>query len=154
MSNPTGEVAPADVPELRLLNAVFCEDIRHEDNGKDILIGVYSEVMAPSRCPINLRLSLWIQYEAAQSGETEIMLRLRFGDAPQEAPEARLHMSIAEPGEVTIALRGMPLAIDGSGVLLLEHCLPGQNWAVIARKRVKCPEATGEETPPPEAGPA
>lgn len=154
MSNPAGEVAPADVPELRLLNAVFCEDIRHEDNGKDILIGVYSEVMAPSRCPINLRLSLWIQYEAAQSGETEIMLRFRFGDAPQEAPEARIHMSIAEPGEVTIALRGMPLAIDGSGVLLLEHCLPGQNWAVIARKRVKCPEATGEETPPPEAGPA
>lgn len=154
MSNPAGEVAPADMPELRLLNTVFCEDIRHEDNGKDILIGVYSEVMAPSRCPINLRLSLWIQYEAAQSGETEIMLRLRFGDAPQEAPEARIHMSIAEPGEVTIALRGMPLAIDGSGVLLLEHCLPGQNWAVIARKRVKCPEATGEETPPREAGPA
>jgi hypothetical protein len=153
MSAPARDMAPADASEFRLLNAVFCEDIRHEDNGKDILIGVYSEVMAPSRCPIDLRLSLWIQYDAARTGDAEIRLRLRIADTAHEPPEALVRMSIAEPGEVTLALRGMPLSITGSGVILLEHCLPGEDWAVIARKRVKCPAPPEDEAHPPAGDP-
>lgn len=140
MSAIDGNAARRGSPKLRLRNAVFCEDIRHEDNGKDMLIGVYSDVMAPSRCPIDLRLSLWIQYDAAQTGDIEVKLRLRFGDVSPETPAARVRIAIAEPGEVTLVLRGMPVAINGSGVLLLEHCLPGQDWTEIARKRVTCPE--------------
>ncbi len=151
MSDASDSAAGATATQLRLLNAVFCEDIRHEDNGKDILIGVYSDVMAPSRCPVDLRLSLWIQYHAKQTGDLEVRLRLRFGDASQEPPEARVLVSIAEPGEVTLALRGMPVSIDDSGVLVLEHRLPGEDWAEIARKRVICADPA-TEAPSAEPG--
>lgn len=153
MSLGSGKTPGADIPAFRLMNAVFCEDIRREDNGKDMLLGVYGGDIVVARCPIRLGVSLWLQYVSAPAtkGETGIDLRLRFDG--HDEPASQIGLPFMEEGETTLALRGMPIAIDGSGVLLLEHRLPGEDWTVIARKRVTCPSPSGDETHPPEAGP-
>ncbi|MGY6644470.1 MAG: hypothetical protein ACXIVD_04550 [Salinarimonas sp.] len=140
MSMEGTEAPGAHFPAFRLMNAVFCEDIRREDNGKDMLLGVYSGDIVAARCPIRVGVSLWLQYVSApaKAGETGIDLRLRFDG--QEKPVSQIGLPSMEEGETTLALRGMPVAIDGSGVLLLERRLPGQDWEEIARKRVTCPD--------------
>jgi hypothetical protein len=123
-----------------LVNAVFCEDIRREDNGKDMLLGVYGGDIVAARCPIRISISLWLQYlfAPATGGETSIDLRLRFEG--HEEPVSQIGLPFINEGETTLALRGMPVAIDGSGVLLLEHRIAGRDWTEIARKRVTCRE--------------
>ena len=144
MSTGSTEAPGADLPAFRLMNAVFCEDIRREDNGKDMLLGVYSGDIVVARCPTRVGMSLWLQYVSAPSvkGETGIDLRLRF-DGHEKAVH-QIGLPFMEEGETTLALRGMPIAIDGSGVLLLEHRLPGQDWTEIACKRVTCPDPATE----------
>ena len=53
------------VPKVEILSAVVCDDVREENNGKEILIGVYSGTIAvqeipspplPLRCWVNLRI--------------------------------------------------------------------------------------------------
>lgn len=144
MSTGSTEAPGADLPAFRLMNAVFCEDIRREDNGKDMLLGVYSGDIVVARCPTRVGMSLWLQYVSAPSvkGETGIDLRLRFDG--HDEPVSQIGLPFMEEGETTLALRGMPVAIDGSGVLLLEHRLPGQDWTEIACKRVTCPDPATE----------
>lgn len=140
MSTGSARAPGADFPAFRLINAVFCEDIRREDNGKDMLLGVYSGDIVVARCPTRVGMSLWLQYFSApvRAGETGIDLRLRFDG--HDEPVSQIGLPFMEEGETTLALRGMPVAINGSGMLLLEHRLPGKDWAEIARKRVSCAE--------------
>ncbi|MCC5979849.1 MAG: hypothetical protein JJU21_17455 [Salinarimonas sp.] len=144
MSMDSTEAPGADFPAFRLMNAVFCEDIRREDNGKDMLLGVYGGDIVAARCPIRVGVSLWLQYVSApvRTGETGIALRLRFEG--HEKPVSQIGLPFMEEGEATLALRGMPLEINGSGTLLLERRLPGQDWEEIARKRVTCPDPATE----------
>ncbi|HMB11451.1 hypothetical protein [Saliniramus sp.] len=144
MSMDSGKALGAEIPAFRLINAVFCEDIRREDNGKDMLLGVYGGDIVIARCPIRVGVSLWLQYVSApaKAGETGIHLRLRFEG--HDEPVSQIGLPFMEEGETTLALRGMPVAINGSGVLLLEYCLPGQDWVEIARKRVTCPDPAAE----------
>ena len=53
------------VPKVEVLSAIVCDDVREENNGKEILIGVYSGTIAvqeipspplPLRCWVNLRI--------------------------------------------------------------------------------------------------
>ena len=144
MSTGSTEAPGADLPAFRLMNAVFCEDIRRENNGKDMLLGVYSGDIVVARFPARVSVSLWLQYllAATTGGETGIDLRLRF-DGHEKAVH-QIGLPFMEVGETTIALRGMPVVIDGSGVLLLEHRLPGEDWTEIAYKRVRCTEPETE----------
>ena len=112
----SGNTPRAEIPAFRLINAVFCEDIRREDNGKDMLLGVYGGDIVVARCPTRVGVSLWLQYFSApvRAGETGIDLRLRFDG--HDEPVSQIGLPFMEEGETTLALRGMPVAIDGSGV--------------------------------------
>lgn len=140
MSTGSTEAPGADLPAFRLMNAVFCEDIRREDNGKDMLLGVYSGDIVVARFPARVSVSLWLQYvfATATGGETGIDLRLRFEG--HDEPVHQIGLPFMEEGETTLALRGMPVVIDGSGVLLLEQRSARQDWAEIARKHMTCRE--------------
>jgi hypothetical protein len=46
-----------------IIAVVVCDDVRHESNGKDIIIGVYgSDAIVPSY-PALLRPSFWVQFQ-------------------------------------------------------------------------------------------
>ncbi|WP_135507511.1 DUF6941 family protein [Roseovarius aestuariivivens] len=43
------------------LEAIFCDDIRREDNGKLLIIGAYGGNIIVNKLPVQLRLSIWIR---------------------------------------------------------------------------------------------
>lgn len=70
---------------VTILAAVICDDVRHEKNGKDILVGAYSSNIAvhtlpnlaiPLRCWINVRVDgpckLALHFRARDHKENEI----------------------------------------------------------------------------------
>ena len=49
-------------------STVFCDEIRREDNGKPILIGVYTDDLVPGTLPALFPLSVWKKAEGKDAG--------------------------------------------------------------------------------------
>lgn len=65
-----------ELGKTRILNALVCDDMRREDNGKEILIGIYSGGVLVHRYPAALTLAIWMQFEAFKTGEIKLAFRL------------------------------------------------------------------------------
>lgn len=50
----------------KVYNAVVCEDIRVENTGKNILIGVYANDLNVTIAPAVLRIAIWLQFEGIE----------------------------------------------------------------------------------------
>lgn len=63
-------------PVIGISSVIICDDARREDNGKDILIGVYSgDIIVPS-FPAALGLSFWFEYSFDRPGVQDIKFRV------------------------------------------------------------------------------
>jgi hypothetical protein len=49
-------------PRIKPIHAVFCDDIRQEANGKQILIGVYPSDILVSQLPAPLVIAIWMPF--------------------------------------------------------------------------------------------
>lgn len=65
---------------FRPIHAVLCDDVRQEDNGKGILIGVYSgNILVP--CPANAKMAFWIEGEISECGEPTVQFQTELLDS-------------------------------------------------------------------------
>lgn len=99
---------------------VFCDDIRREDNGKMILIGVYADDLIPGAMPSAFPLSLWISIKGerigsdrltvtlSQPGGNQLKLNGQIGEVPEDASASLifsgLPIEIKEPGLIAVTL--------------------------------------------------
>lgn len=86
--------------------AVFCDDIRREDNGKAILIGVYTNDLIPGTLPTNLSLSLWLDVRGIPEGHHQVKISVN--------PPAGEKISI--PGEIDVHSTERPVTLMFVGV--------------------------------------
>jgi hypothetical protein len=70
--------------ELKLLQTVICDDIRREDNGKFMLIGVFADTIFMNILPAEIALSSWMMFELNIKGKTTLEIEI-MGNALQEA---------------------------------------------------------------------
>ena len=63
-------------PTVKPLSAVVCDEVRREQNGKDIIIGAYGGDILIDSFPITLALSLWISLETSGAGDTKNSIRV------------------------------------------------------------------------------
>ena len=56
--------------------AIFCDDIRVEDNGKFILIGVYGSDLVPGRMPNQFPLSIFVRATGLPVGPSKFRLEM------------------------------------------------------------------------------
>jgi hypothetical protein len=118
-------------PRIDIKYVVVCDDIRREDNGKEILIGVYSGDILVGKFPINLTLSFWTQFEKIGAGKIPIRFRvsgpggvtLFQGEGEFDTPES---VPLA-----TLALGGIPVQIQRPGNISLELKQGDDEWQTI-----------------------
>lgn len=55
---------------FRIDSLLLCDDIRKEDNGKAIIIGVYTGDIVVPKFPAALMLSIWLQGHAEEDAES------------------------------------------------------------------------------------
>jgi hypothetical protein len=108
-----------DVPHITVKTVVVCDDVRREENGKDILIGVYSAGVLVAQFPAPLQFTFWIQFKGTGIGETTIQFRLMGGEDVKFA-EGRVQMQLLREGLGSISVGPLPLMLQVSTPLTLQ----------------------------------
>lgn len=109
---------------LEIREVLVCDDIRREDNGKAILIGVYTGDMVFSNFPVNVRLSFWLQGRArkgAGAGQAQFKIDVTQQDIEQ-APTLVDAIFDAPPSEIiggVLVFASVPITAKQPGRLVL-----------------------------------
>jgi hypothetical protein len=121
-------------------SVLLCDDVRKEDNGKVILIGVYSGAIIIPEVPANLALSVWFQLRAEEAANHLAMrAKLEHGDSTVSivggiTSEQDFRV---EPGDqITVATEKLLLQIVGPGHLLLQVKFGDREWTELMRKPI------------------
>ena len=125
-------------PIIDAVNVVLCDDIRKENNAKDILIGVYSGDILVEKFPINLLLALWVQFKTKGKGVAERELRVIDEDGKMiVSGEFGVQVSVAEEGYMSAPLTKMPFSLGERRTLKFQWRKKGQRWKTLIEKKVR-----------------
>ena len=127
---------------LRVAAALVCDDVRIEDTGKHILIGVYTGGVRLKEAPVQLRMAFWILFEHdAETAEFETEFRL---EVPETKPSPVLHASIFPQSQISSAVifnvPGVPLGEPGELRLMFRET--GKRWKAIIKKEIIVDQST------------
>lgn len=114
---------------------LVCDDIRREDNGKELIIGLYSRDIVALKFPINMLVAFWIQYVPLVVGEFDIDFRLT-GKPDAQFFEAKTHTVVNEKKLSSMSFKGFPLLLQVPTALSLEMRQPGMEWEEIKKIEV------------------
>lgn len=95
---------------------VFCDDIRREDNGKAILIGVYTGDLIPGVLPTNLPLSLWIDIRDVPLGHHNLVIKVELPGGEKISVPGQLDVEEVDK-PITLMFVGMPAQINAPGLI-------------------------------------
>lgn len=119
---------------------IFCDDIRIENTGKHILIGVYGVDLLPSFLPVNVTLGAWVRFSGLEKGQKRYSLRLK-GPSGSEVLSLDGETEILRSDDPTIfSLLPVPVNIDQTGSITLEFGFDGEPCVEIGRLRVSPPQ--------------
>lgn len=125
------------------LGVVFCDDIRREDNGKELLIGVYGGSLNMRQMPAAISISEWIRFERISEGEATIPLEFRAIDLKENKTlgytTVQLSLLKSGPGISrfgSIALPGLPMMITHPMVITLQMKQYDEPWGTIGEIEV------------------
>jgi hypothetical protein len=125
---------------IDIREVLFCDDIRREDNGKALLIGVYHGDMIVSNLPANLRLSFWLQGRAKASGESSVQFRLQLVHEGEESTDDLATLDASASGlqadtPTVLVFQAVHLKVDKPAKLTLS-VLDDGSWREIASKKI------------------
>jgi hypothetical protein len=112
------------------LSTVFCDDIRLENNGKLLLIGVYQDFLIPAFLPQTLGLSFWLRLGGVDKGVHEIHLTIGVDESVQN--EINVKLDIQSEGQPAhVHLIGIPVQLNSPSKIFVEVTgLQDQNQAL------------------------
>lgn len=125
-------------PKLTLSSVILCDDVRREDNGKDILIGVYTGDVLVPKFPISMSICLWLLMKTKGMGDFERSVRvLDPAGKIIAAGQFRATIGEKEEGFASFALTKMPLNIQSTGEIKFQWKSPGGRWKTLLTKNVQ-----------------
>lgn len=122
--------------EVRFNAVLFCDDVRRETTGKDILIGVYGGDILVNSFPQWLPLAIWAEIEAEKPGHHTLLFRLTYADNPPLNMKAE--MNVSGEGPSGVSLPRLEVLVESEGVLALEVRRNNEEpWCELKRKQVR-----------------
>lgn len=101
------------------VQTIYCDDIRKEENGKLIFIGVYTGDLVPESFPAQLSLCSWSRLEGIAEGDHRLTLRLNCPDGSRQDQVGQIKVTNADEF-VSIVTSGMPIRAEGPGIIRLD----------------------------------
>lgn len=110
--------------------AVVCEQVRVEDNGKHLLIGVYPSNILVQSFPSQIVVALWVPFKADNPGETDVEIR---GTGPDNLLMFTLsaHIQVQVPGKGALATPTFPIQLARASTIKFEVRLHGGDWVTV-----------------------
>jgi len=102
----------SESPKVRF--GILCEDIRREDNGKLILIGVFGDAILVKEFPALLTLANAVWFDLSTPFDGPLWSQVLLDDAQIAAAKA---MAVIEAGRPVMAIQPIPLRVPKEGVL-------------------------------------
>lgn len=119
--------------------AIVCDDIRKEDSGKFIFIGVYNENIIVPSFPFNMTLAFWMSVIAHKEGEILCQWKIKH-DKVGDLSMTDGKLSINKAGEESsIVLRKVPVQVPEEGILSLYVRENEGRWRNVKSIRVSLP---------------
>jgi len=149
---------------IKVLTVVVADQIRREDNGKSIIIGVYSGDIIPGRFPSDLQFAFWIEVEigmpkipflmtielrlqvrrlnesSAKSFETFKAVNIEIGETGVKGPSSKRKL------RTVLIVNGVPANITGPGTLELSIREKGKRWKKVITKGIVS-QVAGDDAP-------
>jgi hypothetical protein len=114
--------------KLAVKFAFLCDDVRREDNGKFIFIGVYGENIVTQQLPNTMALSLVLWVEAREKLSGLASFRISLNGQQINAGSGAV---VFEEGKTVSAFQGTIIAITHTGELKIEFRFGGEEWETI-----------------------
>lgn len=116
------------------VSAIFCDEIRQENNGKYILIGVYTSGMVVRNFPVNQRISALVTFHEAPPSNLMFTLKTpsvaEFGQL-----EVEMEVDDGSSGPYMIPLPPLPILVSGPDLLQLEVKM-GEETVIAGQMRI------------------
>lgn len=111
--------------------AIVCDQVRREDNGKEILIGVYSSDILIPLFPATLLLAFWVQVSAQKAGSYDIEFRIKVNG--KLAAELSGKTAIKKGSAISsISTPQVPIEFRSIGTLGVEFREKSKRWKTIS----------------------
>src|SRR3954447_9757188 len=121
---------------LKIANAIICDHVRIEDNGKHILIGVYVGNIAFLGFPGAIAPTFWLQFTTDSKNE-ELELEFKL-EGPPDVKDSGMTISTrsGEERAALVVLNVGPLLYQSPGQLAFHVRQKGGKWMQALRKDV------------------
>jgi hypothetical protein len=110
---------------------VVCDEIRKEDNGKYIIIGVYLDNISVPRFPFDMTLAFWISIVPHREGEILCQWRLKHDIAGVLSSSAGKLTIYEKEKDSIVTLRRIPVKLPQEGILSLQFREKGRRWRIL-----------------------
>ena len=127
---------------FRLKDAILCDDIRREDNGKLFLIGVYSGDVQFAKLPSKGVFQAWILGAALNEGSAKLSFRYRLipdkGKTPKKVVlEATVSVTQIDSEHIDFVLPKVAIEFTEPGTLRLDYRQGEKGkWITLLKKEV------------------
>lgn len=123
---------------------IFCDDIRIEENGKHILIGVYGVDLVPALIPVTIQIGIWVRFWGLAEGRRKFKVRL-LDPSDREAASFDGDTEIARNDAPTIfSVSGLSVGIEGTGEIVVQFAFDNEDLVEIGRLKVSPPPGSAQ----------
>ena len=121
---------------MKIENVIICDQVRKEDSGKHLLIGVYLENILFASFPSKVRLTPWVQL--SDEGNRIISIEFRVIDSDNKILYSGKGTFDARnaSGLLTITLPTFMLEISGKTTLSFQMREPKKRWKTLKQMPV------------------
>lgn len=121
---------------MKIHNAIICDQVRKEDNGKHLLLGVYPTDALVSKFPATVSFVLWMQLYVDRNGEFDVEFRIQ--EDKKIVSSTKAAISVKDHSlPVTVALPPVVLKIDGECTLSFQIREKNKRWKTAKELPVK-----------------
>lgn len=123
------------MPDLKISYAIVCDDIRREDTGKLILIGVYSNDIRCIEFPVQISLSFAIGIHAQKPIKVKSNIRMLVNGEQQHKLSGEMDVSSAGAG-IFVGPQ-MPVTFSSPGAYAIQVQVDDSDWVTAVEIPVK-----------------
>ena len=112
---------------------LLCDDIRREDNGKLIVLGLYFGVITVPQFPAILpSLTVLSVFNADRPGNSPFTIRIQRLENGRTVLEAQGFAPVQQPGPVVMPIKFAPVRIDEGGGYTITTEVSGQTGQLVS----------------------
>jgi hypothetical protein len=116
---------------IKINYAVFCDDIRREDNGKLIFIGVYGANILFKSFPASLNLSLAVMGETKEIGPIPCEFKILVG-GKETGRIGKISITFDQLGKSIFVIKPIPVNTSAPELLKIEMKQFEREWETVA----------------------